>query len=97
MKAELVDAQTEKSELQMLKANGLAKEDQSHKEELLNLQNELSSVKSELQHEKIKYTAELNASKTSLNQLEQDLNEQKNKNNVSWSECNFCLLFVLAP
>lgn len=66
-----------------MNVNGLAQENQIHKAELLNLDNELSSVKSELQFVQSKYSADMNASKNMVKQLQTELDEQKTKNNVS--------------
>ncbi|KAK5647613.1 hypothetical protein RI129_002505 [Pyrocoelia pectoralis] len=81
IKAELRDVQEEKAELQQIKANGVAQENQHHKEELLNLHNELSSVKLELQFVESKYGTDLDASKNTVLQLQTELDEQKIKNN----------------
>lgn len=81
IKAELRDVQDERAELQQIKANGVAQENRHHKEELLNLHNELSSVKLELQFVESKYVTDLDASKDTVLQLQTELDEQKIKNN----------------
>ncbi|XP_031337538.1 kinectin-like isoform X2 [Photinus pyralis] len=81
VKVELHDVQDEKAELQQIKANGLAQENQHHKEELLNLHNELSSAKLELQFVEKKYVTDLDESKNVVFRLQKELDEQKVKNN----------------
>ncbi|KAK4885227.1 hypothetical protein RN001_001498 [Aquatica leii] len=81
VKTELKEVQSEKSELQQIKENGIAQENQVHKEELLNLHNELSSVKSQLQFVETKYAEDLDNSKKTVNDLKTELEEQKEKNN----------------
>ncbi|KAF5308177.1 hypothetical protein FQR65_LT06357 [Abscondita terminalis] len=81
VKIELKDVQAEKMELQQIRENGIAQENQVHKEELLNLHNELSSVNSELQLVQKKYAEDLDNSKKTVNDLKVELEEQKEKNN----------------
>ncbi|KAF5303624.1 hypothetical protein FQA39_LY09871 [Lamprigera yunnana] len=86
LKMELRDIEVEKSELQQIKENGLAQENQVHKEELLSLHNELSSVTQENQMHKDELLSlhnELSSFKYQLQFVEtkysSDLNASKHK------------------
>lgn len=52
--------------------------------ERLNLQNEITSLKSQLQQTEIKFAQEIQTARTTINNLEASLVEQKNKNDVSF-------------
>lgn len=72
VRGELQTVLKEKAELQTVRANGIVKENQLHEEELLNLRNELSSVRAKLQQ----YSE-------GLSSLNAELQMQKEKNDVS--------------
>lgn len=68
--------------------NGTSEESKAHKIELLNLTNELSSVKSDKQtwqQKASKFESELIASNEKCVKLHAELEEQKIKNNVSYN------------
>ena len=74
----------EKAQLQAAHANSSVEENKAHKVEILNLRNELTSVKTQLQQTEKKYVAELDATKKTVSGLQNELDEQRTKNNVSF-------------
>ena len=73
--------QTEKSQIQSANANGNVEENKAHKLEIMNLHNELDSLRTQKQQVDTLNT-ELENSKQSLSKLQKELEEQREKNNV---------------
>lgn len=68
--------------------NGASHDNKSHEVEVLNLTNELSSLKNELlelQQAEKKYQTEIEISSKNYLNIQKELQEQKEKNNVSSS------------
>lgn len=82
LKMDLEKSAEEKAKLETAKQNGSAEESKLHQIELLNLHNELSSVKLLLQQSEIRFAEELDLT---VEGLRRELQEQKVKNNVSTS------------
>lgn len=87
LKKELTDARTELQTLQQQQTNGTLEQNKIHQVERLNLQNEITSLKSQLQQVETQYAQEVQTARTTINNLEANLIEQKNKNDVSVFVC----------
>lgn len=77
----------EKEQIELAKMNGSIEANKAHGIELLNLQNELSSVKAQLEKFENLYMVEVDLKQKLTTQLE----EQRQKNNVS----NFKMFYRL--
>lgn len=80
----------------MVHTNGAVEENKNYEVKILNLSNELSSVKSELhavrnelQRTEKKYKSELDSYSKNGEALQKELDEQKTKNNVSCVDFSF--------
>lgn len=80
LRADIQKSQEEKKQLQEANINGSREINKAHQIEVLNLKNELESLKSELQQSQEIAAATLN---DTIKKLENELQEQKSKNNVS--------------
>lgn len=87
------EARTEIEKLQQQQTTGAIEQNKIHQVERLNYQNEITSLKSQLQQAEIKFAQEVQNAKTTIDNLQINLNEQRNKNDVS-GVC-FCLLFCM--
>lgn len=90
LKKDLSDARTEIQTLQQQQTNGTLEQNKIHQVERLNLQNEITSLKSQLQQVETQYAQEVQTARTTINNLEANLIEQKNKNDVSVVLVFFC-------
>lgn len=84
MTNELQKSQEDKKQLQESNINGSRETNKKHQIEILNLKNELESVRSQLQQTQENATAKVNET---IKRLEDELQEQKTKNNVRISLC----------
>nr|XP_022907683.1 ribosome-binding protein 1 isoform X6 [Onthophagus taurus] len=78
LKSEVLNLEEEKRQTDLSRENGVMEEKKAHQVEVMNLQNELSSLKSQMQENEKRYNANLDAS---IKRLETELAEQKDKNN----------------
>lgn len=80
LRSDLQKSQEEKKQLQEANINGSREINKVHQIEILNLKNELESVRSQLQQTHETATAKVDET---IKKLEDELQEQKTKNNVS--------------
>lgn len=80
LRADLDELQQEQSNLQ---SNGVEEQNKAYEIERLNLQNEIASLKSQLQQTQSEYDKKLSMTNTTLEKLQAELTEQRSKNNVS--------------
>lgn len=88
----MAESHTENEKLQQQQTSGTIEQNKIHQVERLNLQNEITSLKSQLQQTETRLTQEIQTAQTTINNLESSLTEQKNKNDVS---CVFCVCVFL--
>lgn len=81
MHTDLKKVQEENAQLHEANVSGSIERNKVHQVELLNLRNELTSVRSQLKQAEEKYATEVS---TTVKQLEKELDLQKIKNNVSF-------------
>ena len=84
---EVENLQTEKSQVVTSNKNFIVEEKKAHQLEVSNLYNELSTLKTEVERREKTYSVDLD---TEVRRLKTELEEQKNKNNVS--EMDLCYI-----
>lgn len=88
MQQQINNLEVEKAHLEA--ANGAASEERSKEIELLNVQNELSSVRGQLQHKEAQYAADISEIRKLLGNAENEVKIQKEKNDVSETYFHSC-------
>lgn len=92
MHADLKKVQEENSQLHEANVSGSIERNKAHQVELLNVRNELTSVRSQLKQAEEKYATEVSAT---IKQLENELDQQKMKNNVSFYFRRFIVFYEI--
>lgn len=96
LKKELSESRTEIQNIQQQQTNGTIEQNKLHQVERLNLQNEITSLRSQLQQAETKHAQEVQTVRNTIINLEANLTEQKNKNDVSlFALFSFLVLHVV--